>query len=161
MFSRNTCAALGRARLLSNHLARASTRIQNMSSTASKHTMVTSVQTNEAYEPFAHYSQAIKAAGQVWLSGQIPADAQGKLIKGTMTEQTQAIIKNTEAILKASGTGLDRVVKVVVYVKDSNVMPEFASVYDPAFPHRPARSMVEVSKLPAGVDIQVDFIAVV
>lgn len=61
-------------------------------------------------------SQAIKAAGQVWLSGQIPADAQGKLIKGTMTEQTQAIIKNTEAILKASGTGLDRVVKVVVSV---------------------------------------------
>lgn len=61
-------------------------------------------------------SQAIKAAGQVWLSGQIPADAQGKLIKGTMAEQTQAIIKNTEAILKASGTGLDRVVKVVVSV---------------------------------------------
>lgn len=125
-------------------------------------------------------SQAIRAAGQVWLSGQIPADAQGNLIKGTMTEQTKAIIKNTEAILKASGTGLDKVVKVVVsvethnfqysfdeliswqvYVKDVNVMPEFASVYDPAFPHRPARSMVEVSKLPAGVDIQVDFIAVV
>lgn len=48
-----------------------------------------------------------------------------------------------------------------MYVKDVNVMPEFASVYDSVFPHRPARSMVEVSKLPAGVDIQVDFIAVV
>lgn len=65
-------------------------------------------------------SQAIKAAGQVWLSGQIPADAQGNLIRGTMTEQTQAIIKNTEAILKASGTGLDKVVKVVVSVKTCN-----------------------------------------
>ncbi|KAJ5686800.1 hypothetical protein N7455_009544 [Penicillium solitum] len=169
MFSRNTCAALSRTRLLSNQLARtASPRIQSMSYSAPKHTMVTSVQTNEAYARQKRrycltnsQSQAIKAAGQVWLSGQIPADAQGKLIKGTMTEQTQAIIKNTEAILKASGTGLDRVVKVVVYVKDANVMPEFASVYDPAFPHRPARSMVEVSKLPAGVDIQVDFIAVV
>ncbi|KAJ6118528.1 hypothetical protein N7471_013148 [Penicillium samsonianum] len=162
MFSRTTLAALRTTPLLSGRLARSYTpRIQTISSSAPKHTMVTSVQTNEAYAPFAHYSQAIKAAGQVWLSGQIPADAQGNLIKGTMTEQTQAIIKNTKAILKASGTGLDKVVKVVVYVKDVNVMPEFASVYDSVFPHRPARSMVEVSKLPAGVDIQVDFIAVV
>ncbi|KAJ5813053.1 hypothetical protein N7447_010076 [Penicillium robsamsonii] len=160
MFSRNARAALRSTPLLSDNLARSYARIQTISS-APKHTKVTSVQTNEAYAPFAHYSQAIKAAGQVWLSGQIPADAQGNLIKGSMTEQTQVIIKNAEAILKASGTGLDRVVKVVVYVKDVNVMPEFASVYDSAFPHRPARSMVEVSKLPAGVDIQVDFIAVV
>ncbi|KNG90036.1 hypothetical protein ANOM_001568 [Aspergillus nomiae NRRL 13137] len=143
-------------------------------------TPVTSVQTNRAYAPFAHYvccpeeapealrqqyyemqSQAIKAGGQVWLSGQIPADAHGNLIKGSTVEKTKAIIQNTEAILKEAGSGLDRVVKVVVYVRDASIMPDFASVYDPAFPHRPARSMVEVSKLPAGVDIQVDFIAVV
>lgn len=93
---------------------------------------------------------------------------------------TETIIKNTEAILKEAGSGLDKVVKVVVssylfvrplkkelilfpkvFVKDASIMPEFASVYDPAFPHRPARSMVEVSRLPAGVDIQVDFIAVI
>jgi enamine deaminase RidA (YjgF/YER057c/UK114 family) len=54
-----------------------------------------------------------------------------------------------------------RLISQQVYVKDVNVTPEFASVYDPAFPHRPARSMVEVSKLPAGVDIQVDFVAVI
>lgn len=47
-----------------------------------------------------------------------------------------------------------------VYIKDAKAMPEFAAVYDPVFPHKPARSMVEVSNLPAGVDIQVDFIAV-
>ncbi|KAJ5873872.1 uncharacterized protein N7529_002302 [Penicillium soppii] len=78
-----------------------------------------------------------------------------------MTEQTKTTIKNTHATLKASGTGLDRVVKAVVDVKDTKSMPEFASVYVPAFPHRPARSMVEVSKLPAGVDNQLDFITVV
>ncbi|KAJ5348880.1 hypothetical protein MYU51_007191 [Penicillium brevicompactum] len=164
MFSRNsrTALALSRMNLISATVSRSPiVRTQAMSSSLPKYTLVSSVQTNEAYAPFAHYSQAIKAAGQVWLSGQIPADAQGNLIKGSMTEQTKAIIKNTEAILKASGTGLDRVVKVVVYIKDASVMPEFASVYDPAFPHRPARSMVEVSKLPAGVDIQVDFIAVI
>ncbi|CAG8934339.1 unnamed protein product [Penicillium salamii] len=164
MFSRSSRSALALGRL--NRISATvpwhpAVRNQAMSSSAPNYGLVTSIQTNEAYAPFAHYSQAIKAAGQVWLSGQIPADAQGNLIKGSMTEQTQAIIKNTEAILKASGTGLDRVVKVVVYVKDATVMPEFASVYDPAFPHRPARSMVEVSKLPAGVDIQVDVIAVV
>lgn len=47
-----------------------------------------------------------------------------------------------------------------MFLKDARIMPEFAKVYDAAFPHRPARSMVEVSALPAGVDIQVDFIAV-
>ncbi|OKO89995.1 Protein MMF1, mitochondrial [Penicillium subrubescens] len=137
-----------------------------------------------AYAPFAHYvcfdsiilhihfevltiltiilqSQAIKAGGQVYLSGQIPADIGGNLIKGSTVEKTEAIIKNTEAILNEAGSGLDRVVKVVVYVKDARIMGDFASVYDPKFPHRPARSMVEVSSLPAGVDIQVDFIAVV
>ena len=46
-------------------------------------------------------------------------------------------------------------------MKDASIMPEFSKVYDPVFPHKPARSMAEVSKLPAGVDIQVDFIAVV
>ncbi|PYI23994.1 YjgF-like protein [Aspergillus violaceofuscus CBS 115571] len=123
-------------------------------------TTVSSIYTDKCYAPFAHYSQAIKVGNHVWLSGQIPADAQGNLIKGSVTEKTQAIIQNTEAILQEAGSGLDRVVKVVVYVTDASTMPEFARVYDPAFPHRPARSMVEVSKLPAGVDIQVDFVAV-
>lgn len=59
-------------------------------------------------------SQAIKAAGHVWLSGQIPADAQGNLITGSVAEKTQAIIRNTEAILNEAGSSLDRVVKVVV-----------------------------------------------
>jgi enamine deaminase RidA (YjgF/YER057c/UK114 family) len=75
-------------------------------------------------------SQAIKAAGQVWLSGQIPADAQGNLIKGSIAEQTKAIIKNTGAILKASGTGLDRVVKVVV--SNTYTMTMFGRRFTPA-----------------------------
>ncbi|OQD90602.1 hypothetical protein PENANT_c001G04504 [Penicillium antarcticum] len=121
MFKQNT--------RLATRLARASVptvpqiaplRTRGFSSRGPK-TLVTSVQTNEAYAPFAHYSQAIKAAGQVWLSGQIPADAEGNLIKGSITEQTEIIIKNTEAILKASGTGLERVVKVVLFVGEGNV----------------------------------------
>lgn len=59
-------------------------------------------------------SQAIKSPGHVWLSGQIPADSQGNLIKGSMTEQAQAIIKNTEEILLEAESSLENVVKVVV-----------------------------------------------
>ncbi|KAL4940413.1 Endoribonuclease L-PSP/chorismate mutase-like protein [Aspergillus oleicola] len=124
---------------------------------------VSNIHTYKAYKPFAHYSQAIKSApgtSIIWLSGQIPADANCKLITGSIADKTAVIIKNTEAILKEAGSGLEGVVKVVVYVKDASIMPEFAKVYDPAFPHRPARSMVEASALPAGVDIQVDFVAV-
>lgn len=59
-------------------------------------------------------SQAIQAAGFVWLSGQIPADAQGNLIHGSTAKKTKAIIQNTQAILHEAGSGLHRVVKVVV-----------------------------------------------
>ncbi|RAK78952.1 RidA family protein [Aspergillus fijiensis CBS 313.89] len=142
------------------HPGRCNSNILPLQATREK-TTVSSIYTDKCYAPFAHYSQAIKAGNHIWLSGQIPADAQGNLIKGSVTEKTQAIIQNTEAILQEAGSGLDRVAKVVVYVTDASIMPEFAEVYDPAFPHRPARSMVEVSKLPAGVDIQVDFFAVV
>ena len=78
-----------------------------------------------------------------------------------MAEKTRAIIQNTEAILQEAGSGLDRVVKVVVYVTDAGIMPEFSKVYDPVFKHKPARAMAEVNKLPGGVDLMVDFIAVV
>lgn len=61
-------------------------------------------------------SQAIKAAGHVWLSGQIPADVQGNLIQGSTIQKTKAIIENTKAILQEAGSGLDRVVKVVVSI---------------------------------------------
>lgn len=62
-------------------------------------------------------SQAIKAGSQVYLSGQISADVEGDLINGSTVEKTEAIIKNTEAILNEAGSGLDRVVKVVVSVE--------------------------------------------
>ncbi|GFF59942.1 LOW QUALITY PROTEIN: protein MMF1, mitochondrial [Aspergillus udagawae] len=132
-------------------------QIRLPSSTMAKST-VSSVHTNMTYAPILQ-SQAIKAGGQVYLSGQIPADVEGNLIKRSTRKRT--IIKNTEAILNEAGSELDRVVKVVINVKDLSIMPDFASVYDPKFPHRPARSMVEVTRLPAGVDIQVDFTAVV
>ncbi|KAL4963255.1 RidA family protein [Aspergillus stella-maris] len=125
--------------------------------------LISSVYTEKTYKPFAHYSQAIKTSpgtSTIYLSGQIPADANGNLITGSVFEKTAAIIKNTEAILKEAGSSFESVVKVVVYVKDASIMPEFAKVYDPVFPHRPARTMVEVSALPAGVDIEVDFVAV-
>ncbi|KAL4929550.1 Endoribonuclease L-PSP-domain-containing protein [Aspergillus undulatus] len=124
--------------------------------------VISSVYTDKAYKPipaFSHYSQAIKTthgASTIYLSGQIPSDKTGTLITGSVAEKTGAIIENTESILKEAGSGLDGVVKVVVYVKDAEIMPEFAKVYDAAFLHKSARSMVVVETLPAGVDVQVD-----
>lgn len=62
----------------------------------------------------APYSQAIKAAGQIWVSGQLPADNTGKLIEGTIGEKTRACAQNVKAILEAGGSSIDKVVKVTV-----------------------------------------------
>ena len=62
----------------------------------------------------APYSQGIKAAGQIWVSGQLPADATGKLIEGSIAEKTEACCKNVKAILEAGGSSIEKVVKVTV-----------------------------------------------
>ncbi|KAL4906408.1 Endoribonuclease L-PSP/chorismate mutase-like protein [Aspergillus multicolor] len=132
-------------------------------SVSSSPSPISVIHTEKTYAPFAHYSQAIRVApscSTVYLSGQIPAHTNGTLIQGSMAEKTAVIINNTKIILEEVGSGLGNVVKVVVYLRDARTMPEFAKVYDAAFPHKPARSMVEVSALPAGVDVQVDFVAV-
>lgn len=74
-------------------------------------------------------SQAIQAAGLVWLSGQIPADARGNLIQGSTVEKSRAIIQNAQAILQEAGSGLDRVVKVVV----SSIIYEYTCKCDSVY----------------------------
>lgn len=67
------------------------------------------------------YSQAIKAAGQVWVSGQIPADTNGALVEGSIAEKTAACCKNLKAILEASGSDISKVVRVGVFLTDMKV----------------------------------------
>ncbi|KAJ2993724.1 hypothetical protein NUW58_g76 [Xylaria curta] len=122
---------------------------------------VSNVYTDKCYTPSGPYSQAVKANGFVFLTGQIAIDENAVLIKGTVTEKATRIMQNTANILEAAGSSLDKIVKVVVYALDCDIMSEFNAVYAPLVPHKPARSMVQVSRMPLDVDIEVDFIAAV
>jgi 2-iminobutanoate/2-iminopropanoate deaminase len=121
------------------------------------------VRTEEAPAPFqgAPYSQAIKAGGFVFVSGQLalrPGD--GKIRAGTIEAQTEQVMTNLRAILEAAGTGLDRLVKTTVFLQDLGDFPGMNSVYAQHVGDRPpARSTVEVARLPSGAKVEIEAIA--
>jgi len=119
--------------------------------------------TSEAPKPVGPYSQAIKLGNWVFISGQLPINPKtGELIKGDIREATKVVLSNIEAILKASGASLSDVVKVTVYMRDVSKFSEFNEVYREFFPKDPpARSVVEVSRIPKDADLEVDVIAYV
>ncbi|PGH10145.1 hypothetical protein AJ79_05500 [Helicocarpus griseus UAMH5409] len=104
-------------------------------------------------------SHAIKANGQVFLSGQIPADQQGNVIEGSIGDKTDQCCKNIAAVLAAAGTSVDRVVKVNVFLVDMKDFAEMNAVYEKFFTHKPARSCVAVHQLPKGVPVEIECIA--
>ncbi|CVK93375.1 probable BRT1 protein, down-regulated by mating factor B [Fusarium mangiferae] len=105
------------------------------------------------------YTQAIKANGMVFLSGQIPADSQARLIEGTIAEKTHKMCQNAKAVLEEAGSSLDKAVRVTVYFQNMDDMKEMNEVYAEYFPHKPARSACESPKLPAGASMEMDIIA--
>ncbi len=107
------------------------------------------------------YSQAIRAGGLVWVSGQIPLDpATGRLVAGGIGEQTQRALENVRAVLEAAGSGLDRALRVTVYLTDMGDFEEVNGVYAGFFGEvPPARACVEVSALPKGARIEIDAVA--
>ncbi|KAM0248596.1 hypothetical protein ACHAP5_003322 [Fusarium lateritium] len=114
---------------------------------------------SKAVAPIGPYTQAIKANGMVFLSGQIPADSQAKLIEGTIAEKTHKMCQNAKAVLEEAGSSLDKAVKVTVYFNNLDDMQEMNEVYAEYFPHKPARSASESPKLPAGASMEMDIIA--
>jgi 2-iminobutanoate/2-iminopropanoate deaminase len=107
------------------------------------------------------YSQAIRANGFVFVSGQIPLDpASGQLIQGGIAEQTERVLENLKAILEAAGSSLNHAVKVGVFLKDMSEFGQMNEVYARYFPHQPpARATVEVARLPRDVRVEIDIIA--
>jgi 2-iminobutanoate/2-iminopropanoate deaminase len=95
------------------------------------------------------------------LSGQIPVDpAMGEVVKGDFKTRVTRVLENIKAIIEATGGKLEDVVKVTVYLKDMGKFAEFNEVYSKYFPENPpARSVVGVSDLPRGVDLEVDVVA--
>jgi 2-iminobutanoate/2-iminopropanoate deaminase len=119
------------------------------------------IATQNAPQAIGPYSQAIRANGFIFVSGQIPIDpATQKIVEGGVAQQTERVISNLEAILKAAGSSLDKVVRTGVYLKDMGEFAAMNDVYERYFPQNaPARSTVEVARLPKDVRVEIDVIA--
>lgn len=120
------------------------------------------IKTRKAPIAIGPYSQAVKAGGFIFVSGQIPIDpATGEVVKGGMGEQTRQVLRNIKGILEAAGVSLGDVVKTTVYLKDLDRFGEMNQAYGEFFSGDfPARATIEVSNLPKGVDVEIDVIAV-
>ena len=109
------------------------------------------------------YSQAIKVNNMVYTSGQIPLDpATMEITPGGIAEQTQQVMENIKAVLEEAGVSLGQVVKATCFLSDMNNFTEFNTIYAQYFSEQPpARSCVEVARLPKDVLVEVEVVAVI
>jgi 2-iminobutanoate/2-iminopropanoate deaminase len=121
------------------------------------------VQTDSAPKAIGPYSQAIRAGGFLFVSGQIPIDpTSGQFVSGGIAEQTEQVMKNLSAVLVAAGSGLDRVVKATVFLADMDEFVAMNEVYGKYFSSDPpARATVEVARLPRDARVEIDVIALI
>ncbi len=123
--------------------------------------MKETVSTTNAPGAIGPYSQAIKAGGMVFCSGQIPIDpATGEFVSDVVSEQTDQVLKNLGEVLKAAGTSLENVVKTTVFLADMNDFAEMNEVYGRYFSdNKPARATVQAARLPRDAKVEIDCIA--
>lgn len=120
------------------------------------------VSTNKAPAAIGPYAQGIIVNNMFYSSGQIPLTAAGELVEGDINEQTNQVFENLKAVLAAAGSSLDQVIKTTVFMKDMNDFAEMNEVYASHFgDHKPARSAVEVARLPKDVKVEIEVIALV
>ena len=123
--------------------------------------MKKTITTGDAPAAIGPYSQAIRAGGFLFCSGQIPLDpSTGKMVEGGIQAQTERVLLNLEAVLAAGGTTLASVVKTTVYMTDLADFPAMNAVYGRFFPEDPpARATIQAAKLPAGALVEIDAVA--
>ncbi|MFT4415978.1 RidA family protein [Fredinandcohnia humi] len=120
------------------------------------------VQTNLAPQAIGPYSQGIVVNNMFFSSGQIPLTPEGELIGGGIKEQTEQVFKNLQGVLAAAGASLETVIKATVFIKNMDDFTELNEVYGQFFTvHKPARSTVEVARLPKDVLVEIEVIALV
>ena len=119
------------------------------------------ISTKEAPQAIGPYSQAIRANGFVFISGQIAIDpATQQVINGDVAVQTERVLKNLAAILKAAGSAIEKVVRTTVFLKDMGDFAAMNEVYGKHFSAAPpARSTVQAARLPKDVLVEIDVIA--
>jgi len=121
------------------------------------------VKTPHAPAALGPYSQAIKAGGFVYVSGQVPIDPEtGEFVAGGIAEQTDRVLKNVAAVLEAAGSGLDKVVKTTVFLADMDEFAAMNEVYAKFFKDAPpARATVQAARLPRDARVEIEAVALV
>ncbi|MEO0051369.1 MAG: RidA family protein [candidate division WOR-3 bacterium] len=123
--------------------------------------MKQTVHSEKAPRPVGPYSPAVIAGEFVWTSGQLGIDpTTGELVPGGIEAETEQVLKNLAAVLEAAGSGLDRVVKTMIFITDMNQFARVNAVYARYFQEPyPARSTVQVSALPKGAMVEIEAVA--
>lgn len=118
------------------------------------------ISTQKSPAAIGPYSQAIKTGNLIFTSGQIPFTAEGKLVSADVKEQTLQSLQNLKNILEKAGTGMDNIIKCTVFISDMDQFAQVNEVYQQFFnePY-PARSCVEVARLPKDVKVEIEAIA--
>lgn len=117
------------------------------------------IQTPHAPAAIGPYSQAIQVGSLLFTSGQIPLRADGSLVEGDIQAQTRQVLENLRAVIEAAGGSLSQVVKTTVFLKDLQDFAAMNAIYEGAFgSHRPARSAVQVARLPRDVGVEIEAI---
>ncbi|MGH9709330.1 MAG: RidA family protein [Candidatus Acidiferrales bacterium] len=119
------------------------------------------ISTQHGPKAIGPYSQAVRANGFIFISGQVAFDpATSQLVEGDIAAQTERVLQNLKGIVEAAGSMLDKTVKTTVFLKDMNDFAKMNEVYARYFPaNAPARSTVEVARLPRDVRVEIDLIA--
>ena len=126
--------------------------------------MKKAINTNKAPLPVGPYNQAVMVKNTLYISGQVALNpSSNELIQGSIDEESHQIMKNIESILKEAGLDFKNVVRSKIYLTDMSNFSKVNEVYGSYFEkgHEPARTTIEVSGLPLGVDVEIDMIAVV
>lgn len=118
------------------------------------------ITTENAPAAIGPYSQAVEANGFLYTSGQIPMTKEGNVVEGEIEAQTHQVFANLKATLEASKLTLDDVAKVNIFISDMDEFPRINTVYAEYFTyHKPARSCVQVARLPLDVKIELEVVA--
>jgi len=125
--------------------------------------MKETISTESAPGAIGPYSQAVKAGGFVFCSGQIPIDPKtGNFVSDDVAEQTEQVLKNLSAVLEAAGTTLNNVIKTTVFVADMNDFAVMNEVYARYFSdNKPARATVQAARLPRDARVEIECVAVI
>ena len=118
------------------------------------------INTNNAPEALGPYSHATEINGLLFTSGQIPLNTDGQIVSDDVQEQTRQVLENLKVVLDAADLSIESVVKATIFIKDMNEFQKINEIYGEYFDaHQPARSCVEVARLPKDVKVEIELIA--